>query len=229
MLPNNRQRVSVVLSLRPTVARPTAACRAAGTVLGVALAGVPSAHGQTTGSAVEGGAVQLPPVTVQGAEGDGYQTLVPSLQRLTQPLLDTPQSVNVVPKKLIQDQGDVALRDALRNVPGISLGAGEAGAQGDNLTLRGFSARNDFYLDGMRDFGSYTRDPFNLDSIEVLKGPASVLFGRGSTGGVVNQVTKHAVLPPITTGAVTVGTDGTKRFTADVDRPIEGLRAARSG
>ena len=62
-------------------------------------------------------------------------------------------------------------------MPGISLAAGEAGAQGDNLTLRGFTARNDFYLDGMRDFGSYYRDPFNLEAIEVLKGP---VLGRCS-------------------------------------------------
>ena len=98
----------------------------------------------------------------------------------------------------MEDQGVTAVREALRNVPGISLAAGEAGAQGDSLTLRGFNARNDFYLDGMRDFGSYYRDPFNLNEIEVLKGPASILFGRGSTGGVINQVSKQPQLAPIT-------------------------------
>ncbi|HEY0183051.1 MAG TPA: TonB-dependent siderophore receptor [Rhodopila sp.] len=210
MPPKSIRRFSTVPSLRG----------AAGTLLGSALGFVPSAYAQTAAQPV-----QLPPVAVQGAEG-GYQTQVPALGKLTQPLLDTPQSVNVLPKKLLQDQGDVAVRDALRNVPGISLGAGEAGAQGDNLTLRGFSARNDFYLDGMRDFGSYTRDPFDLESIEVLKGPASVLFGRGSTGGVINQVTKHAVLPPITSGTLTFGTDGTKRFTSDIGRPIDGLEGS---
>ena len=96
----------------------------------------------------------------------------------------------MIPRQLIEDQADTSVREALRNVPGISIAAGEAGAQGDNLTIRGFSARNDLYLDGMRDFGSYTRDPFYLESIEVLKGPASILFGRGSTGGVVEQNSK---------------------------------------
>lgn len=168
--------------------------------------------------------VQLPPISVQGADAQGgYQATVPTLPKLTQPLLDTPQSITVIPQQLMEDQGVTTVRDALRNVPGISLAAGEAGAQGDSLTLRGFNSRNDFYLDGQRDFGSYYRDPFNLESIEVLKGPASILFGRGSTGGVINQVSKQPQLAPITSGTVQVGTAGTYRFTADINRPIEGL------
>jgi catecholate siderophore receptor len=169
-------------------------------------------------------AVQMPPISVQGTGGQtGYQATIPMLPKLTQPLLDTPQSINVIPQQLMEDQGVTNVRDALRNVPGISLSAGEAGAQGDNLTLRGFTARNDFYLDGMRDFGSYYRDPFNLNEIEVLKGPASILFGRGSTGGVINQVSKQPQMTPITAGTATIGTDRTFRFTADLDRPIEGI------
>jgi catecholate siderophore receptor len=88
------------------------------------------------------------------------------------------------------EEGTTTLRDALRNVAGISLAAGEGGAQGDSLTIRGFTARNDIFLDAMRDFGSYYRDPFNLESVAVLQGPSSVAFGRGSTGGVVSQTTK---------------------------------------
>ena len=71
----------------------------------------------------------------------------------------------------MQEQGVTTLRDALRNVAGISLAAGEGGAQGDNLTIRGFTARNDLFIDGMRDFGSYYRDPFNTQEVEVLQGP----------------------------------------------------------
>ncbi len=119
------------------------------------------------------------------------------------------------------------LRDALRDVPGVSLAAGEGGQQGDNLSIRGFNAQNDFYLDGMRDFGSYYRDPFDLESVEVLKGPASVLFGRGSTGGVINQVSKQPQLAPVTAGTVAFGTDGTKRTTVDMDRAIPGLAGRR--
>ena len=89
---------------------------------------------------------------------------------------------------------------------------GEAGQQGDNLTIRGFNAQNDFYLDGVRDFGSYYSDPFNLEAVEVMKGPASVLFGRGSSGGTVNQVSKQPRLKSITDATGVMGTDGTFRF-----------------
>src|SRR5258708_17992705 len=101
--------------------------------------------------------------------------------------------------------------------------AGGAGAQGDNLTLRGFSARNDIFLDGMRDFGSYYRDPFNYQQVEVLKGPSSILFGRGSTGGVINQASKTPLLDNFIAGNVTFGTDATKRITGDVNQVIPGL------
>ncbi len=101
-----------------------------------------------------------------------------------------PQSITVVPQYVMQDQGVSTLRDTLRNVPGISLAAGEAGAQGDNLTIRGFTARNDIFLDGIRDFGSYYRDSFNYEQVEALEGPAGIQFGRGSTGGVINQESK---------------------------------------
>jgi catecholate siderophore receptor len=171
----------------------------------------------------ESGPVELAPIPIEGGAGSGYRTPVPQLPKLSQPLLDTPQSINVVPREVMDDQGITATRDAHRTVPGISLAAGEAGAQGDNLTLRGFTARNDFYLDGMRDFGSYYRDPFDLQEIEVLKGPSSVLFGRGSTGGVIQQVSKQPQLAPLTAGSVAFGTDGTKRLTIDLDRPLEGI------
>ena len=119
----------------------------------------------------------------------------------------------------MQDQGTTTLRDALRNVAGISLAAGEGGAQGDNLTIRGFTARNDIFLDGMRDFGSYYRDSFNYDDVDVLQGPTSVTFGRGSTGGVVNQESKVPQQRAFINGSLQFGSDGTKRITADVNEP----------
>jgi outer membrane receptor for monomeric catechols len=108
------RRLSTVASLRSIV----------GTLLGTTLAGTPATYAQTPAAPGDSDTVQLPPVLVQGIEGNGYQARVPALPRLTQPLLDTPQSINIVPKKLIQHQNDLAARDALRNVPGISLGAG---------------------------------------------------------------------------------------------------------
>ena len=103
---------------------------------------------------------------------------------------------------------------------GISIAAGEGGAQGDSLTIRGFNARNDLYIDGMRDFGSYYRDPFNLEEIDVIQGPDSTNFGRGSTGGVVNQATKFPNMDRFFSGTFDAGTDGTRRLTTDLDVPF---------
>lgn len=163
----------------------------------------------------------LPEVKVKakGAKQDYKPEIAPS-PKITQPLLDTPQSITVVPKSVIKDEGVTTLRDTLRNVAGISLAAGEGGSQGDNLTLRGFTARNDIYLDGMRDFGSYYRDAFDLEQVEVLKGPSSMVFGRGSTGGVVNQVTKTPTLKQATEAGLQAGTDDTRRMTADINTPF---------
>jgi catecholate siderophore receptor len=188
----------------------------AGTSRGLAQSAGPTSPGDN------GGPMQLPPISVEGA-APGYTARQPSLPKLTEPLLNTPQTIDVVPRQLLDDQGVVNFRDALRNVPGISLNAGEGGAQGDNLTIRGFSARNDIYLDGMRDFGSYYRDPFYLEGIQVLKGPASILFGRGSTGGIIEQDSKLPKLDPFVTGTLALGSDLTRRVTADVNQPLPQL------
>ena len=118
---------------------------------------------------------------------------------------------------MLTDQAVNNVQDALKNVPGITLNAGEGGTHGDNINLRGFAASDDFFLDGMRDTGFYTRDSFNLDSIEVYKGPASTLFGRGSTGGVVNQVSKTPQLNDFVRGSVVGGTNSELRGTADLN------------
>jgi len=144
-----------------------------------------------------------------------------SMDKIGEPLIDTPQSIEVVPQFAIEDQGLSTLRDTLRNVPGISLAAGEAGAQGDNLTIRGFTARNDIFLDGIRDFGSYYRDSFNYEQVEALEGPAGIQFGRGSTGGVVNQESKVPAVEKFVDVKTQFGTDLTRRFTADLNSPVE--------
>ncbi len=205
--------------------------RTVGTAMGLALvngAGLHAAWAQSPSPVTDSTPVQLPPVSVEAAQGgqNGYQITLPSYGKLTQPLVSTPETVIEVPRQLLDDEGVTSMRDALRNVPGVSLAAGEGGQQGDNLSIRGFNAQDDFYLDDMRDFGSYYRDPFNLQSIEVIEGPASVLFGRGSSGGAINQVSKQPQLAPVTTGTLVFGTDGTKRITTDVNRAIEGVPGA---
>ena len=145
------------------------------------------------------------------------------LPKYTEALVDTPQSVDIVPQRIMQEQGATTLRDTLRNVAGISLAAGEGGAQGDNLTIRGFTARNDIFLDGMRDFGSYYRDPFDMQQVEVLQGPTSVTFGRGSTGGIVDQESKAPELRSMFAGDLDLGTDQTRRATFDMERRLPAL------
>jgi catecholate siderophore receptor len=158
------------------------------------------------------------PSDVTGVVVTGVRPLMGDKIPLTQ--RDTPQSVTVVPQRLIEDQAATRLTDALKNVPGITLNAGEGAARGDTVNLRGFSAFNDFFLDGIRDAAVYSRDTFDLQTVEVLKGPAATLFGRGSTGGAINQVSKAPQLGPLAVVAADAGSNDELRATLDVDQPI---------
>jgi len=142
-------------------------------------------------------------------------------------LHDVPQSVTVLNKSLLQSQGANSLADALRNVPGITLGGAEGGQIGNNINLNGFTARTDIYLDGFRDRGQYYRDTFALDSVEVLMGPSSMLFGRGSTGGAINQVSKKPQLRGSDEVSASLTTNGMVRATADHDQAIGADAAVR--
>ena len=144
-----------------------------------------------------------------------------SSPKFTQPLLDTPQTITVISKEVMEEQGATTLRDVLRNVPGLTITAGEGGnPAGDNLTLRGFSARNDIFVDGVRDLSPQSRDPFNLEQVDVVKGPGSAYTGRGSTGGSINLVNKTPGIRRTVAGTLDFGTDSTRRVTADVNLPI---------
>ena len=141
--------------------------------------------------------------------------------------IDIAQSVTVIDKSLLQSQGAFSLADALHNVPGITLGGAEGGQIGNNINLNGFTARTDIYLDGFRDRGQYYRDTFALESVEVLLGPSSMLFGRGSTGGVINQVPNTAKLKPATEASLSASTNGLARVTAGIDRAVSATAALR--
>ena len=148
--------------------------------------------------------------------------------KFTESLQDTPQSITSLTKELLEDRGAMSLNDALRNVPGITLGAGEFTWQGNNPTIRGFNSRNDMFLDGMRDYGSYYRDPFYLETVEVLQGPSSMVFGRGSTGGVIHQSAKQPEGEAFRRLHLNVGSADTVRATGDVNQPLPSL-GERSG
>lgn len=165
------------------------------------------------------GAQTMPLVEVVAPAGEGFQTeATRGATRTDTPLRDIPQFMNVVPQQLIQSQQAMTLVDALRNVPGITYGAAEGGTMANNVFfMRGFQVVGDIYLDGLRDLGEYNRDLFFIDSVEVLKGPSALAFGRGSPGGVINQVSKVADLFKRRDLQLTLGTNGEKRLSADVN------------
>jgi catecholate siderophore receptor len=165
----------------------------------------------------------LPPMEVKAEQTGSYTAATSDLAKLTEPLQDTPISVTTVTQQLMQDRGDTNLNDALRNVPSITLQSSESSWEGNAPFIRGFSARTDMFVDGMRDIGMYYRDPFNLDKVEVLEGPDSILFGRGSTGGVVEQDSKMPSLDQFISANLSGGTNDLARATADINIPIEGL------
>ncbi|WP_224363201.1 TonB-dependent receptor [Hyalangium versicolor] len=161
----------------------------------------------------------LPTVQVQ-EEAEPYRAEESSITRLPTPLVDTPQTVTVVPEKVIEEQKATTVREALRNVSGITVSAGEGGRQGDTFILRGFSAQTDVSRDGVRDLGWYTRDTFNLGGVEVFFGPSSVVFGRGSTGGAINLATKKPVRQSFQEVYVTGGTAPSGRVGIDVNEAV---------
>ena len=194
----------------------------------VAAPGSRPAVGQSEAPASSPDAVAASEVPGEGTEVvtdtiDITSPARPYSPKYTESLRETPQTITIVPSRLFAEQGATTLRDVLRNVTGISIQAGEGGGglPGDNLAIRGFAARNDIFVDGVRDFGAYTRDPYNLDQVEVAKGPASAISGRGSTGGVINLTTKAPISQALRSVALSVGTDRFERATFDVNQPTD--------
>lgn len=166
----------------------------------------------------------LPEIVVSADGEKTYKAETVSTPKYTKPLIDIPQTINVIPKAVIEERGASSLRDVLRNVPGISMQAGEGGGgpAGDNLSIRGFAARSDIFVDGIRDTagGGYSRDPFNIEQIEVAKGPSSSNAGRGTTGGSINLATKAPTLDSFYRGDIGGGTDNYFRSTIDINVPL---------
>jgi len=184
------------------------------------------AHAQTTGT----DSSALPPVTVTADGnrdlGSGYKpSTTVSATKTEAPLRDVPQTVNVVTAQVMQDQHATSVQDALKNVPGVSFSSGDG--QRDQVSIRGFSAIADQFVDGIRDDALYFRDLSNVDRIEVIKGPAAVLYGRGSSGGLINRVTKKPGID-VTDFALSYGMWADRRVEGDVGRTFgDGAAAFR--
>ncbi|MGE8288315.1 MAG: TonB-dependent receptor [Stenotrophomonas sp.] len=152
----------------------------------------------------------------------------PSSPKFTADLLDTPKSVSIVSEKLIQQTGATSLQDALRMVPGITFGAGEGGnPTGDRPFIRGFDSQSNIFVDGLRDVGSQTREIFDLEQVEVVKGPSSAYGGRDSGGGSLNLVSKTPKLKNETSVSMGAGTDSYARGTVDSNYVLGDGIAAR--
>lgn len=171
----------------------------------------------------------MPTVTVVG-QGEGtLQVKAVSSDKFTAPLLDTPRSVTVIPAELIKETQAATLSDALRTVPGISFKGGDAfGAPGgDHPTMRGFDSTSSMFIDGMRSAGAQSRETFDVEQVEVVKGPSSVYTGRGSVGGSINVVSKTAKAEDFLNAGLGYGSDGYVRGTLDVNRQLDNSTAAR--
>lgn len=172
----------------------------------------------------------MPTVVVKDTaetQSQGYQSSVTNVGKFQQAAKDIPQSLTTVTRGLMDDRNADSLKDALRNVAGLTFNAGEGGRIGDNITIRGFAASSDLYLDGMRDNAQYNRDIFNQERIEVLRGASSMIFGRGSTGGIVNQASKEPELNKKSEVEVTYGSYNYKRTEADINKKISDTSAIR--
>jgi catecholate siderophore receptor len=185
----------------------------------------PGAFAQST----EEGALPQVEVTSTPQRTEGFRTESTSTATRTEtPLRDIPQYINTVPQELIRSQGATSLVDALRNVPGITYAAAEGGTQASQVFyMRGFSAGGDLFIDGVRDIGEYNRDLFATESVEVLKGPSALTFGRGSTGGVINQSTKVPDLYGRKEVGLSLGSNGEKRLTGDLNLQMSDTSAFR--
>lgn len=164
----------------------------------------------------------LPAVNVEANadKPDGYLATTTRVGKFLQSPQDIPQAVTVITSTLLEEQQVSSLKDALRNVSGLSFNAAEGGRSGDNMNLRGFYTFGDLYLDGIRDTAQMNRETFNLDQIDVLRGAGAMLFGRGQAGGVINQVTKTPLRIEQYKAGASVGTEGYSEVTVDLNKPF---------
>ncbi|AEG01768.1 TonB-dependent receptor [Methylomonas methanica] len=170
--------------------------------------------------------IELEPVVVKATRSsDAVRGSGGSATKLDVPLRDVPQAVQVVTKELIREQGALEMKDVLRNVSGVAPAQGEG--RRDQFYIRGFDASRDMLVDGMRDDSPYFRDLGNVERVEVLKGPAAVLYGRGSAGGIINRITKKPVAKPLREIALNGGSYDQHRVDFDLGDALGSQAAFR--
>lgn len=223
--------------LRPVSLR-SAGLRTSGTALALGISAAMLAHPAHAQDA-QSGEVELDTLKIEDATADvnpnaqpgaPYKARTSGDPRRVKPLAETPATISVVTEQQIEEQGASDLRDLLDNQPGVTVGTGENGnAFGDRYIIRGYEARSDVFVDGLRDPGMTTRETFAVDQIEVTKGPSSSFAGRGTTGGAVNSITKQASTDYMFTridGGI--GTNDYYRVTLDSNLPVSDTLAVRA-
>ncbi|MCW5576157.1 MAG: TonB-dependent receptor, partial [Burkholderiales bacterium] len=185
-----------------------------------------AAHAQATGAQKE---VELPAVNVRAQGEVPYKADTSASPKITQPLIDTPKTIQIIKKEILQEQGATTLVEALRNTPGITMQLGENGntSAGDAFQMRGFSTQNSTFVDGIRDLGPVVRDVFNVDQVEVVKGPAGADIGRGAASGYINLISKLPYVGNLSEANLTLGSADKKRATVDLNRSMSETSALR--
>jgi catecholate siderophore receptor len=174
------------------------------------------------------------PKTLSKISVEGQDEATPKVDRVSSPkfsqeLVNTPQTIAVVSKEVLNQQGATSLSQALRNTPGVTFLLGENGntATGDSIFMRGFDTQGSIFIDGIRDLGSVTRDTFNTEQVEIAKGPAGPDYGRGAASGYVNLASKVPTDDNFTSGTASYGTSANARITGDVNHAFSESSAVR--
>lgn len=197
-----------------------------------AVAEAPSAASAASAASANGTTL-LPEVQVRDQQdAAAYQTYKAeraSSPKFTQPLLDTPQTISVIKKEVLSDQGATNLSQALRNTPGITFQLGESGnaTSGDAIFLRGVDTQNSIFLDGIRDSNASVRDVFNLEQVEIVKGPSGADIGRSATSGYINQVSKRPQADSFIDSTLAYGEADQRRATLDINQRLGDTAALR--
>lgn len=205
------------ISSRPAVGCSHSVAAAVSLILG--LAGQALAQDSTPKA--------LPKISVQEQEATNKIDQVSS-PKFTQPLLDTPQTITIVGREVLQQQGVTTLSQALRNTPGVTFLLGENGntATGDSIFMRGFDTQGSIFIDGIRDLGTISRDTFNAEQIEIAKGPAGPDYGRGAASGYVNLASKVPLAENFSQSQISYGTADNGRITSDLNQFFDSANAA---
>ncbi|MCI0735886.1 MAG: TonB-dependent siderophore receptor [Beijerinckiaceae bacterium] len=218
--------------IRPKPARTASKPRASRRVTARRVPAAPSPNAEPATGAGQAeaaqwaGAARGEPFGTGPSGVQGYTAAATSTATKTNtPLQNIPQSITILTKQLLEDRNSISLGQALTYVPGVTVAQGEGNR--DQITIRGQDTSADFFLDGVRDDAQYYRDLYNIQAVEVLKGPSAVIFGRGGGGGVVNRVTKKADGTSIHQGQFSTGSFGRKRLTVDAGQAVSDRFAVR--